>query len=204
MKQLTFKEYRMLDLIIFTVLVIVFEAIATYASTRWTFFQKVTVVNISITLLIICITMLRWSGYAAIHAVVGGFVYCYVIGDATVEQYLIYCIGNLFALAGLLIIKLFGKEAIRNSMWKMFVFATTAYIGMSAGRCLISLFFGGDLKAFGLYITADIISLLFAVVVLICLRKSDGMLEDQKSYLLRVEKEQKEEDGMDKENDVIL
>lgn len=204
MKQLTFKDYRMLDLIIFAVLVIVFEAIATYASTRWTFFQRVSVVNVSITLLIICITMLRWGAYAAIHAALGGFVYCYVIGGATVEQYLIYCIGNLFALAGLLIIKMFGKEAIRGSMWKMFAFAATAYIGMSAGRCLVSLFFGGDLKAFGLYITADIISLLFAVVVLICLRKSDGMLEDQKVYLLRVEKEREEENGMDKENDVIL
>lgn len=204
MKQITFKEYRMLDLIMFAVLVIVFEAIATYASTKWVFFQKVTVVNISITLLIVCITMLRWSGYAVIHAAVGGFVYCYVIGGATVEQYLIYCIGNLFALAGLLVIKLFGKEAIRNSMWKLFAFAVVAYLGMSAGRCLVSLFFGGDLQAFGLYITADIISLLFAVVVLICLRKSDGMLEDQKAYLLRVEKEREEENNINEENDVIL
>lgn len=204
MKQITFKEYRMLDLIIFAVLVIVFEAIATYASSRWTFFQKISLVNISVTLLLVCITMMRWNGYAAIHAVLGGIVYCYVIGGATVEQYIIYSVGNLFALAGLLIIKIFGKEAIRNSIWKMIAFAATAYLGMAAGRCLVSLFFGGDLQAFAVYVTADIVSLLFAVVVLICLRKTDGMIEDQKAYLLRVEKEREEESDAYEENDVIL
>lgn len=194
----------MLDLIIFAVLVIIFEAIATYASSQWTFFQKITLVNISVTLLLVCITMMRWNGYAAIHAVVGGIVYCYVIGDATMEQYIIYCVGNLFALVALLVIKWFGKEAIRNSIWKIVVFAATAYLGMAAGRSLVAFFFGGDLQVFTVYITADIVSLLFATVVLICLRKSDGMIEDQKAYLLRIEKEQEEERGAYEENDVIL
>ncbi|MBQ8627813.1 MAG: hypothetical protein IJ419_16925 [Agathobacter sp.] len=199
MKQMTFKEYRRVDLMMLTILVIVFEAIATYASGKWFWVQAI---NISVTLLLVCISMMRWSGFAAIHAVVGGFVYCFAAG-ATKEQYVIYCIGNLFSLSALLLIKIFGKEKIRNSILKLASFAIVAYLGMAVGRCLMSLFFGGDIRAFIVYVTTDIISLLFAVIVLIFLRKSDGMIEDQKSYLFRLERERQEE-GAYEENDVIL
>lgn len=200
MKQLTFKEYRSVDLMLMAVLVIVFEAIATYASGKWFYLQAI---NISVSLVLICITMLRWSGFAIIHAVLGGFVYCFAAG-ATMEQYFIYCIGNAFALAALVLIKLYGKEKIRTSPLKLGIFATMAYLGMSIGRCLVSMAFGGSIEALLVYITTDIVSLLFAVVVLILLRKSDGLLEDQKTYLIRLEKERKEESGAYEENDVIL
>ena len=183
-----------------TVLVIVFEAIATYASGKWFWAQAI---NISVTPLLVYISMMRWSGFAAIHAVVGGFVYCFAAG-ATKEQYFIYCIGNVLSLAALFLIKMFGKEKIRNSILKLVSFATVAYLGMAAGRCLVSLFFGGDIRAFIVYVTTDIVSLLFAVIVLIFLRKSDGMIEDQKSYLLRLEREEKEKEGAYEESDVIL
>ncbi len=199
-QQLTFKEYRNLDLIMFAILTIVFEAIATYASGKWFALQAI---NISVSLLLICIVMMRWGGYAAIHAVVGGIVYCYAAGG-TPEQYIVYGIGNLFALAALILIKIWSKEKIRNSIVKLVLFATVAYLGMAIGRCAVSLFFGGAVEALLVYITTDIISLLFAVVVLILLRKSDGMIEDQKAYLIRLEKERKEEAGAYKEDDVII
>ena len=53
--------------------------------------------------------------------------------------------------------------------------------------------------AFLVYITTDIISLLFAVIIMNLLRKADGMIEDQKAYLFRVQEEEEEnyyeEDG---------
>ena len=200
MKQITFKEYRMVDLMLLTVLVIVFEAIATYASGKWFNLQAI---NISVTLVLVCIAMMRWSGYAAIQAVVGGFVYCIAAG-ATKEQCIIYCVGNIFSLVALLLIKIYGKEKIREGKMKLACFAIVAYIGMAIGKTLVSLFFGGDAGAFIVYVTTDIISLLFAVILLILLRKSDGMLEDQKAYLFRLERERKEEEGANEENDVML
>ena len=188
MKQITFKEYRMLDLIIFTVFTIVFEAIATYASTKWFWAQAV---SISVTLLLTCIVMMRWSGWAAIHAVVGGLVYCFCAG-ATTEQYIVYAVGNLAGLIALLLIKFIGKEKIRGSKLQLVLLATTAYVGIAAGRTLVSLVFAGRIQDFVLYITTDIISLLFASVVLVLIRKADGMIEDQKAYLFRVEREEKE------------
>ena len=200
MKQITFKEYRMLDLIIFTVFTIIFEAIATYASGTWFWAQAV---NISVTLLLTCIVMMRWGGWAAIHAVVGGLVYCFAAG-ATTEQYIVYGVGNLLGLIALLLIKFVGKEKIRESKTQLVLLATITYVGMAIGRTMVSLFVGGTLSDFILYITTDIISLLFAAVVLILLRKTDGMIEDQKAYLFRVEREEKEAAMMPDENETIL
>lgn len=199
MKQITFKEYRSIDLLMLTIMVIVFEAIATYASGKWFHLQAM---NISVSLVMICITMMRWNAFAVIQALAGGIVYCIAAG-ASPEQYIIYCVGNLFALIALAWIKLFGKERIRKDVLKLISFVILAYLGMTGGRCLVSLLFGGHIKALIAYVTTDIISLLFATVVLILLRNTDGMIEDQKTYLLRVEKERKE-DSTYEENDVIL
>lgn len=195
MKQITFKEYRNIDLAIWTVITVLFETITTFATAKWFYAQPVA---ISITLAIVCIVMMRWNGYAAIQASIGGLVFCIVSGiatgeHATAQQCLIYLIGNLFALISLLIIKAFGKEKIRESIWKTFLYVLAAYVGMASGRWLVSLFFGGDLMAFVVYATTDIISLLFAVIILVILRKTDGMTEDQKTYLLRLESEREEE-----------
>ncbi len=200
MGQITFKEYRMVDLMILTAMVIVFEMIATYASGKWFWAQAI---NISITLLMVCITMLRWNWLAAIQAVVGGFVYCIAAG-ATTEQYIICCVGNLFSLLALIYLKMWGKERVRQSAGALIVFSIVAYLGTAIGRGIISLLFGGNLHTFILYITTDIISLLFAAVVLILIRKSDGLLEDQKAYLFRVEREMRNESGGQEENDISL
>jgi len=200
MKQITFKEYRMLDLIIFTVFTIVFEAIATYASGTWFWAQAI---NISVTLLLVCIVMMRWSGWAAIQAVAGGLVYCFAAG-ATTEQYIVYSIGNLLGLVALLLIRFVGKEKIRTSKMQLVLLATITYIGMAIGKTVVGLFFGGTISDFILYVTTDIISLLFAAVVLVLLRKTDGMIEDQKAYLFRVEREEREEAKIQEENEIIL
>ena len=188
MRQITFKEYRNIDLAILAAITFVFEVIATLAAAKWFPAQPIA---FSITVAMICVVMMRWSGYAAIHAAVGGFAFCAASG-ATIEQVLVYCIGNVFALGALLLIRLWGKEELRKDPFKRSMFAVTAYMGAVLGRWLVSLLFGGDLTALVVYATTDIISLLFALIVLNLLAKSDGMIEDQKTYLLRVQREKEE------------
>ncbi len=192
MGQITFKQYRTIDLVIWTVLLVIFETITTFATTKWFVGQAVA---ISISLALICIVMMRWSGYAAILAVVGGAVYCFA-SKATPEQYLIYCVGNLFALVAMVLFKLFDKERIRTSIPKLVAFVIVAYLGMAFGRGLVTLFFGGDINGFLVFVTTDIISLLFAAVIMILLRKTEGMIEDQKAYLLRLDREKKEKEDI--------
>lgn len=188
MNQITFKQYRTIDVLILVALTIIFEAVATMATIKWFALQPVAV---SIVLAMVCIIMMRWGFPAAIGAVAGGFVFCFLSG-ATPQQFVIYCVGNLFALLGMVWFKVFGKEGIRNSMWLIVLFVSTAYIGQVLGRSLLAIAFGDNISTFVTFATTDIMSLVFAVLVIILFRKTDGMLEDQKAYLLRLDKQKKE------------
>ena len=176
-----------MDSIILIVLTIIFEAITTAATNKWFVLQPVAM---SIGLTMVCVMMMRWGWQAAFAAVASGFAFCAVSG-ATPGQYLIYCIGNLAALTALFWLKRFGKESVRGSVPKLLLFAVTAYLGMALGRWVVSLAFGGDLMALLVYATTDIMTLVFAILVLLLFRKTDGMLEDQKAYLFRLERERK-------------
>ena len=188
MQNLTFKQYRNIDLGIMSILLIISEAVTTLATNKWFAAQPVA---ISSTLLFICIFMMRWNGYAAIAAVLGGAVFCIASG-ATLEQFVIYAGGNLLSLLALLWFKVYRKDDVRHGSFKLSFFTISVYLLMQLGRWLISLAFGGGLWNIVGYITSDVISLLFAVIILFLLRGVDGMIEDQKAYLFRLERERKE------------
>lgn len=185
MNNITFKQYRNIDLFIFAVLLTVSEAVTTIATNTWFAAQPVA---ISTTLIFICMVMMRWGGYAIIPACLGGAVFCIASG-AGAEQYLIYILGNCAALSALIWFRIYKKDDIRKSPFKLFFFVLTAYITMQVGRWLISLPFGGRLDTLLVYIGTDIISLLFAAVIMFLMRNTDGMIEDQKAYLFRLQRE---------------
>lgn len=189
MNQLTFSQYRKIDLALLCVLTAVFEYIATMATTKWFFLQAMA---ISITLVMTCITMFRWSAWAALPSLVGAIVYCWVSGG-TMSQFLIYCGGSLFCIAALPLLKKFGKENTRIDFIKRTVFATAVYLSVTGGRWLLSLIYHFSFYSLVRFIATDILSLLFTIVVLTLLKNTDGMIEDQKSYLLRLDRERKEE-----------
>ncbi len=188
MSNITFKQYRNIDLFIFSALVIISEAITTFATNVW--FDKQPVA-ISVTLTFICIVMMRWGAFAVIPAMLGGLVLC-IASNATLPQYAIYIVGNCFSIISLLWFKVWKKDEIRKGPFKLFFFVASTYILLQVGRWLVSLFFGGGLTAIIGYLGTDIISLLFATVVMFLMRNTDGMIEDQKAYLFRVKREEEE------------
>lgn len=188
MNQITFKQYRTIDVLILVALTIIFEGIATMATAKWFALQPVA---ISIGLAMVCIVMMRWGWQAAFAAFASGFSFC-ILSGATAQQFVIYCAGNIFALLGMVWFKVFGKEGIRKSMWLITLFVSTSYVGMVLGRGLIAIAFGDKWGVFVTFATTDIMTLVFAVLVIILFRKTDGMLEDQKAYLLRLDKQKKE------------
>ena len=190
MNQLTFKQYRNIDLTIFAILLAISETVATLASNSWFAAQPVA---LSSTLLFICIVMMRWGEFAAIHALLGGVVFC-IASKASAPQFIIYVVGNAFALLSIFLLKAFGKEKTRKSIPRLLLFTGLTYVLMQIGRWLISLFFGGGLGAVIAYLGTDIISLLFAVVAMLLMRNTDGMIEDQKIYLLRINSEENKTD----------
>lgn len=189
MNNITFKQYRNIDLFLFGFLLVLSEAITTIATNKWFYAQPVA---ISTTFIFICMVMMRWSGFAAIHACLGGLVFCIASG-ANPEQYLIYIVGNCFSLLAMVCFKIFTKEQIRKKPVILLAFTVSAYLFMQIGRWLISLFFSGTLQTLLTFITTDSITLLFAIAVMMLMRGVDGMIEDQKAYLFRVQREKQKE-----------
>ncbi len=195
MKEITFKQYKAIDISILSVLLLVFEALSVYASSNWFSHSGISVVPlISLTPLVVVIMMMRWSEFAFVPAIVGGISYCFACGGKP-EQYLVYCLGNLFGLLSLLIIKKLGKEEIRKRRWYLALVSISTYLFITVGRWLVSLIFAPMIKTLLTFIATDIISLVVAVVGVIALRNSDGILEDQKAYLLRLDRERREADA---------
>lgn len=189
MSNITFKQYRNIDLFIFAALLLVSETITTYATNTW--FDKQPVA-ISVTLTFICIVMMRWGAPAVISALLGGLVLC-IASNASTNLYIIYLIGNCMSMLSLIWFKIFKKEDIRKSPLKLFIFVASTYLFMQIGRWVVSLFFGGGLTTILRYLGTDIISLLFATVVMFMMRNLDGMIEDQKAYLFRIQREKEKE-----------
>ena len=191
MNNITFKQYRNIDLFIFGALLAVSEAVTTIATNKWFYAQPIA---ISTTIAFLCIVMMRWDKWAIAHAILGGLVFCIASG-AQPHQYAIYLIGNCFAMGAMLWFIPFGKEGIRKSPFKLLLFTLSAYLLTQVGRWVVSLIFDGRLDAIVVYLTTDVISLLFAVVVIMLMRGVDGMIEDQKTYLFRLQREREAENA---------
>jgi hypothetical protein len=86
---------------------------------------------------------------------------------------------------------------VRNDFIIRSFYAIVAYILFALGRWLLSLLFEVSLNNLVVFLSTDILSLLFAIVVLTLAKGGDGLLEDQKSYLLRLDKERREEEEAD-------
>lgn len=189
MNQITFKQYRNIDLFLICVITAVFEAIVTVATNKWFSIQAMAV---SITLAMTCIAIMRWTAYAAIPAMVGSIAFC-AASQATAVQYVIYCCGSIFCLLSIIIVKLVGKDKLKNDFVWRSIFVLSTYIAIALGRWLVSLLFEASLVTLINFLTTDILSLLFAIVVMTLVKNVDGLIEDQKAYLLRLDKEKKDQ-----------
>ena len=186
-----FARYRAIDLALFAGMLCVFECILVTASTRWFPNEPYTV---SAAAAVTSIVMMRWGPWAALHALLGGLAFC-VSSGASLRQYLIYCGGNLFSLAALLVKRGMGEEAIRTDALKTVFFGLCVAVLMEAGRALLSLLTGAALSAaLGFFLT-DTVTVLFTLVIVWIARRLDGVWEDQAHYLLRLREEQEKERG---------
>ena len=185
-RHLTFEQYRRMDLFFFAVMLCVSEALIVNAALRWFPDQ---LYSVSVTAALTAIVLVRWGPWAAIHAVLGGLVYC-LAGGGSGKQFLIYGAGNLLSLLALALIRLFGGERIRKNALLALFYALCVLLLMQLGRALVA-----ELKTCLDFFTTDALSGLFTMVIVWIAARLDGMLEDQKTYLLRVNKEREEEKG---------
>lgn len=187
MNNISFKQYRAIDLCIWMVILLIFEFVTATAAAKWFPGELYT---LSQTIAVLCIVMMRWGGYAVIHAVAGGAVFCFASGGS-IEQFAVYCVGNCFALIALALFKAVDKEKVRSKVHFTIIFTAAAFCGAQLGRWLVSLVFGAPFDSLVMFFTTDSLTLLYSVVVVLVSRRVDGLYEDQKSYLIRTESERK-------------
>lgn len=177
----TWKEYRAIDLALLAGLLAVFEFIIVRAANWWFPGQPFTV---SLAAAVTSIVYMRWGVWGAIHAAEAGFVFCCFSG-ATGQQFAVYCAGNLLSVLAVLLLKAMGKERVRTGSLSL-VFPLLVQVLMQAGRAAVALLLGADPANLAGFFTTDSLSLLFTFVIIWIARKLDGVYEDQKHYLLRI------------------
>lgn len=190
-RQISFSQYRAIDLSILSVVLAVCQFLTQMAVSFW-FPEQLYVVSpvAGMTALV----MMRWSGWAAIPAGLGGVLFVWLSGG-NLQQMLIYVLGNLASLLALFLFKLFGKEKIRKDGFLAVVFAIAVQLLMQLGRAAMALVLGHSAEACIGFITTDILSMLFTVFIIWTARRIEGLFEDQKNYLLRIQREQQVERG---------
>ena len=113
----------------------------------------------------------------------------------------------LFALLSLIWFRIFGKERISEDGILTVFFALATQLFMQLGRAVTAFIllraspgsappgtqsFAGALSFCIGFITTDALSGLFTAVILWIARRQDGLFEDQKHYLLRIQEAEKE------------
>ena len=188
-KRRTWKQYRTIDLALIALMLAVFEYLIITAASFWFPDQLYTA---SLAAAVTTIVYMRWGVWGAIHAAEAGVVFCMFAGG-TREQYLIYGAGNLLSLLALIPLEKLGKERVRTGRLGLLL-PLLVQLLMHAGRVLVSLVLGavpGLWEAMNFF-TMDSLSYIFTFVIIWIARKLDGVYEDQKHYLLRINSAEEE------------
>ena len=120
-----------------------------------------------------------------------------MVQGGTFEQLVIYVLGNELSLAGLLMLKAAGREKIKDNVLLTILYALIVQLLMQIGRGGVAFAFGAGAGAIPKFITMDILSELFTVVIVFIASRLDGIFEDQKTYLLRMQQSKENQNGED-------
>lgn len=189
--QLTFSQYRAIDLSLFALMFALFEFIIVRVATVNLFWDQV--YTVSLAGAIVSIVYMRWGYWGGIHAALAGFLFTLYHGGR-LDQYAIYCIGNLLSLLAVPVLLKKGKENVRSGRFFSLLFPVMVNLLMQLGRAVVFLLLGGSLGVSTGFFTTDALSIVFTLVIVWIARRLDGIYEDQKHYLLRIQEEQEEKE----------
>lgn len=188
-KQISLAQYRTADLIFLCVIMAVTQTLICVAANSW---YRTELYIASPVGAVVTLVMMRWSGWAAVPAALGGVMYA-LLGGGDWQSCLIYGCGNLLCMASLLLFKIWDKERIRQNSVLALSLALCVQVLMTVGRGLVAALFGHSIAACIGFITTDALSVLLTLVATWCIRRIEGLFEDQIHYLLRVESERQVE-----------
>ncbi len=196
---ISFRQYRLTDLFLFAIILAVFELILHFSfisfNGSFTFSPMVPLV---------LLVMMRWGWQSIFFAVGDGLLFCLLnlgTDGFSNELFAVYIIGNAFIALLLLMTKFAGKERIRKKWYFSALFLVAGEASVVLGRTLVAVCFGKDFVGALMSQVWETFSLAVGLVIILIARRLDGMFEDQKSYLRRLDGEREEKRRRDEFGD---
>lgn len=185
---MSLKKYRIVDLFILAIIMTVLEVICIVFSTLLNAFFV-----LSLATVFVLIVMMRWSAFGLIHAVLSGVVFALTENylaktlNTSIDEIVVYGIGNSFIAVELLLFKFIGKEKICKGNWYLVLYAFVGYVSVCLGRAVMGIFFdvnffSGLLQQF----TTEALDFVFSIIILFITNRQEGMFCDQKKYFNEV------------------
>ena len=188
---MSFRQYRSIDIALFVIMYAVCEFLTVRAATVW--FDEP--YSISIMLPLLVMVMMRWDWLAVVNAVAYALIFVF-LQKGTIGQYAVYLIGNLGCMLTVLWLLKTGKQKVRDSLFISMEFLLISFLLMEIFRGLASaVILGSNIRVIIQFIFTDMLSLVFSVLLVIIVRRIDGLFEDQKHYLLRINSHENRVDG---------
>ncbi len=182
------REYKLKDLAAFGLILILLEAASAWAHG----FFPGEAYSFSPALAVSLICMVRWGAVGAVCAAIGGAARALLYGGG-VAHYTVYAAGSLGVAAALVWIRMPGAKKMRASAGLAYGYCLTGYLGMCAGRAVMSALTGQGFRLF-IFLSAEALAALVAVIATTAARRQDGLFEPQVEYIARI-KQQEEERG---------
>ena len=189
-KQRSLASYRTIDLMLWAAILVIFEGIILRAARSMLFADQA--FTVSLAAAITGIVFMRWGAWGGIHAALAGAVFV-LLGGGTWAQMLIYTGGNLLALVMVPVMNRIGRERIRQSTGLSMAASLATLLLMQAGRALLAMALGAGISGAMHFFTTDSLSAVFTMVIIWIVRRLDGIYEDQRHYLCRLQTEQEKE-----------
>lgn len=181
------KQYRQMDLILLSVLALITEIMGFYLHDA---FPGV-LYYLSFGVLIAVIAVIRWGAMGSVVYIVAGLPMVFLADNGVLVNILMYPVANSFILlAALLIAKRYRQKIIDDSVYLLFYLVVTfAVLALGKGSMIFILgesFVGSTL----MYFISQLFNLVMTFVILVLLKKRQGLLEDMKQYFERMNVEE--------------
>lgn len=186
-RQISIKQYRLTDLFIFAVILVIYDLLAHYVPQL---FSGAALFSFCITVAMTLTVMMRWGWYSVFFAVGDGLLLSLINAPSMWQGYLCYGVGNAFMMLLLIPLKFIGKEKIAAHWYTSALFVVVGWVLSNIGITVMHTICGSSFVSvlsanFGFSITG-LLALAMSLVIVLILRRLNGMWEDQIAYLKRI------------------
>lgn len=194
---ISYKQYCITDLSIFAVILLVAEGTQFLALKL---FPGQALYIVSFMLPIVMLVMIRWGWQSVFFALASAVLYC-AFNRGSLTNYIVYGAGNCFIMLMLIPLKLIGSGKINSKAWGTVLLILGGWMCVYLGRSIVSAIAyaiyptaeGSAWSGFVGFAASELLSLVMAIVIVLILRRFDGMVENQRDYLKRLGKLREEE-----------